>query len=174
MPYLLDGYNVYHAATKLDPAWQQLTPINLCRLVAADMQHLADQGVIVFDGRPLRGQPMDVEPEGCLRLIYSGPQHDADTEIAHLIAKNSAPRRLTVVSSDRQVRKTARRRRCPTLEARDYLIALQARAAEPPPPPPTEPPEKHTGLQNGDIDQWLQLFGLDDLDPPDPTDRTRL
>ncbi len=173
MPYLFDGYNLYHAAIKLDPAWAQLTPINLCRLIATDMHCLGDHGIIVFDGQPLRGQPMRVEPQGCLRLVYSGPQQDADTEIARLVAKNSAPRRLTVVSTDHEVRKNARRRRCPTLNSRDYLIALQTRAATPPPPPPTEPPEKRAGLQNGDIDQWLQLFGLDNLDPPDPTDRTR-
>ena len=173
MPFLLDGYNVYHAACKLSEELAALTPSALCTLVAEDMHRLRDQAVIVFDGRPLHDAPPRILPAGYVRIIYSGPQTDADSVLEQLIQKNTAPRRLIVVSSDNQLRRAARRRRANPVRAADYLLQLFHRRQHPP-PAQTEPPEKRRGLPAGELRGWLELFGLDPdapADPPDPCDR---
>ena len=172
MPYLFDGYNLYHAAGKVCSDWAHITPLNLCVLLAQDMQRLKDSAVVVFDGRPLRGQSLKVEPLGFVRLLYSGPGRDADTLIAELIQANTAPRRLSVVSSDHQVRRAARRRRARTLSSPEYLEALLKRQQQPP-PPPREPAEKRHGVPEGELDDWLELFGIDPDESPDDLDSLR-
>ncbi|MBN1846841.1 MAG: NYN domain-containing protein [Sedimentisphaerales bacterium] len=162
MPFLLDGYNVYHAARKLSADWHFLTVRQLAGLVAEDMRHRRDRGVIVFDGRRPRGQSDRVEPAGYVELVYCGPGQDADTLLEQWIRRHTAPRRLTVVSSDRRVRQAARRRRCRMLKADDYLASLM-RNRQTPPPRPVEPPEKRHGLDQAGRQEWLELFGLSDV-----------
>ncbi len=161
MPFLFDGYNVYHAACKLGEQWVSIVPIALCGLIAEDMQRLRDHGVIVFDGRIPRGRPERVDPEGYVRIVYSGVSSDADSEIEYLIKKNTAPRRLVVVSSDRRIRQAARRRRARSLSAVEYLMEMINRANRPV-RRSKEPPEKRSGLIEGDVDMWLNIFGIDD------------
>jgi len=166
MPLLIDGYNVYHAALKFSSEWSRLVPMGLCRLVAQDMCRLGEAAVVVFDWPEPRGQFLKVEPEGYVRIIYAGPGRDADSALEKLIKDNSAPRRLTVVSSDRQVQRAARRRRARILKADEYLEALQMRS-EQPPDRPQEPIEKRRGVAEGDLTEWLELFGIDPDEPPD-------
>jgi predicted RNA-binding protein with PIN domain len=161
MPFLFDGYNLYHAACKFSAEFAHLTPMALCRFIAADMYLLKDKAVVVFDGRALRGISQKMEPAGYVKIIYSGPDADADTVMEGLIQKNTAPRRLTVVSSDNRVRKAARRRRTKMLKSLEYLEAFIKRL-EKPTPRPTEPQAKRRGLAEGELDEWLELFGLKD------------
>jgi uncharacterized protein len=160
MPYLFDGYNVYHAARKLTEQWSDITSIALCRLIGQDMCYLRDWSIVVFDGSRPRGRPADVDPAKHIKIIYSGHDSDADVLLEELIEKNTAPRRLTVVSTDRQVRKATRRRRAKSLTSREYLEFMIKRSQRPAPPPP-EPREKRHGLPEGQLDQWLELFGID-------------
>jgi len=160
MPYLFDGYNVYHAARKLTEQWSDITSIALCRLIGLDMCYLHDWSIVVFDGNRPRGRPADVDPSKHIKIIYSGHDSNADILLAELIEKNTAPRRLKVVSTDRQVCKAARRRRAESLTSREYLELMIKRSQRPAPPPP-EPREKRHGLPEGHLDQWLKLFGID-------------
>ena len=160
IPFLFDGYNVYHAACKLSEEWAHITPDTLCNSIATDMQSVNAHGVVVFDGRrTLQSQPQ-IKPPGYVRLVYSGPGVSADGVIEKMIQDSTAPRRLTVVSSDRRIRRAARRRRAISLTAGEYLEAMLKRANRPP-PPPREPSEKRRGVPEGELDQWLELFGMD-------------
>jgi len=160
MPFLFDGYNVYHAACRLRPDWAHIVPITLCQYIAADICRLRDHGVIVFDGSLPRGRPEKVEPEGFLKIIYSGSESDADSLLEKLIQKNTAPRRLLVASSDRRIRRAARRRRAPSVTAQEYLQQMIIRM-EQPPRRPSEPKEKYRGVPDGDLEDWLKMFGFD-------------
>jgi uncharacterized protein len=175
LPYLLDGYNVYHAARKLSEESAHITTLTLCHWLAEDMQRLRDRAVVVFDGKKLRGQSMEVTPAGFVKILYSGPDRDADTDLELLIQQNTAPRRLTVVSSDNRVRKAARKRRCKLLKSLEYLEEL-IRRQQTPPRRETEPIQKRRGLADGELPQWLDLFGLTNKTPEendDPLDRIR-
>jgi len=87
--------------------------------------------------------------------MWSGPGREADDVIEDLIGKASDPRRLLVVSSDRRLRKAAKRRRCKWLDSESFLrtiledVARGTALADPPPP---------------DTDDWVAQFGLGGAD----------
>lgn len=159
MPFLIDGYNLYHAARKITEEWSQLVPMALCRMIAEDMQRLRDGAIVVFDGAAPRGRPADVEPVGYVRIVYSGPKSDADTVLEQMIQQNTAPRRLAVVSTDRRVRQAARRRRAVSLRSEEYLLSLVRRLDQP--PRRGDPPEKRQGVPEGQLNEWLEMFGIE-------------
>ena len=136
------------------------------------MRILRDWAVVVFDGTEKRGWADEVKAAGLLKVIYSGPGVDADSKLEQLIKKSTAPRRLVVVSSDRQVRKAARRRRAKSLSSLDYLQEMIKRHNRPA-PEPKDPWEKRHGVGEGQLDQWLEIFGIDPDDEGDPTDLIR-
>ncbi|MBN1765700.1 MAG: NYN domain-containing protein [Sedimentisphaerales bacterium] len=169
MPYLIDGYNLYHAAIKHNEEWSHFAPITLCAWIARDMHILGDLATIVFDGTKPQGRAETVEPERTIKIIYSGPQSDADTVMETLIRKNTAPRRLIVVSSDNKIRKSARQRRCIIMGAKNYCDDLWNRSRLKP-PSPKEPRKKYRGVPDGELVQWLEMFGIDPEEPGDITD----
>ena len=59
-----------------------------------------------------------------MTVIYAIEDDDADTRIELLIAADSAPRSLTVVSTDRRIRRAAERRRASTILSDDFLDYL--------------------------------------------------
>ena len=168
MPYLFDGYNVYHAARKLSQQWAHITVSSLCVLIGEDMRVLRDCGVLVFDGRQPKGRIDQEQLPACVKLLYSGPKSDADSSIEQLIKENSAPKRLVVVSSDRRIARAARRRRAKKLGSAEYLFEMLKRA-ERPPAKPKEPPEKRHGVPDGQLGGWLEMFGID---PDEKTDES--
>lgn len=173
MPFLFDGYNIYHAAAKMDEQWSHITPGGLCALLAEDLASLRDHGTCVFDGTPPRGSDWAGKTIGPLTTLFSGPGRDADSVLEQLIQDNTAPRRLVVISSDNRVKRAARRRRAQAITARDYLDSLIQRANRPA-PPPREPRAKHEGVPPGQLDEWLKLFCLNPNHPGDENDRIRL
>jgi hypothetical protein len=170
MPYLFDGYNLYHTLTKVSAELSQKTPQFMVELITCDMHQLRDTATVIFDGKAQRGQHWTDDQAGLVQVLYSGPQSDADTQLEVKIQDNTAPRRLVVVSSDRRVRRAARRRRAKSVTSPDYLASLFQRLNRPP-PAPREPREKRTGVPDGQLGQWLELFGLDPNEPDsdDPT-----
>ena len=160
MPYLFDGYNLYHALIKVSADLSHKTPQFLLELITADMHCLRERGTVVFDGKALPGHSSCENASGSVQVLYSGPRSDADTQLEQLIQANTAPRRLVVVSSDRRVRRAARRRRAKSMTSPDYLVALFQRLNQPP-ASPTEPPEKWKGIPPQQRAQWFELFGLD-------------
>ncbi len=172
MPYLIDGYNLYHAALKFGEEWARLVPLQMCCLVAEDMARMDDHATVIFDGTEPRGRFTKVAPPDRVRIVYAGGGVEADTRIESIIGKNTAPRRLIVVSTDRQVRAAARRRRAQSLTAAQYLEALAHRAAARP-PRPREPREKRHGLSAEQTRAWLAEFGFDPDVEDDPLGRIR-
>jgi predicted RNA-binding protein with PIN domain len=160
MPILIDCYNVLHAPKPASLAG--LGEASLCGLLA--QSPWARSGVtVVCDGRPKPHSP-DPSAVGSVELIFSGPGRSADDVIIELIGKDSAPRRLTVVSSDRQIRKAARRRRARDWSSEEFLNRL-ARAARSPGAGAPGPGKPDAGPLPGDqVDRWLDAFGIDPQD----------
>jgi hypothetical protein len=189
MPILIDCYNVLHA--EKPPALAGLGEASLCALMARGPW--ARAGVtVVCDGspKPHSPDPREVEP---VELIFSGPGRSADDVIIRLIDEDTAPRRLTVVSSDRTIRRAARRRRARDWSSESFLVRLaqaarggrQGGGATAPGKPATGPlPDDHVerwldyfGVEaDGAVDKpvedpWADLEGLEDLDDLDDLER---
>jgi hypothetical protein len=160
MSLIVDCYNVPHAP--MPPMLAGLDEGGLC--VALARSRWAERPMtVVADGRP---KPLGVaeSPVDGVELLYAGlvpgGHRDADGLIISLINAHSAPRRLTVVSSDRQIRAAARRRRAKDLDSDTFIERLTGqlsrRGAGPPRPGrphfPPLPPEL--------VDRWRDAFGI--------------
>ena len=83
----------------------------------------------------------------------------ADDVIARMIRQSSAPRRLTIVSSDRAILREARRRRCRTITS-DQFLAQLARDAERRADAPSPIPAALRSLWNYHAQAWNFHVGL--------------
>jgi predicted RNA-binding protein with PIN domain len=168
MPIVIDGYNLYHALLAVDDGWRDLSRTAMCRYVAAFVGP-GSSATIVFDG----AWPNDRSAElaaGDVAVTYSGPGREADEVIEHLIAADSAPRRLLVVSSDRRIRKAAAGRGCRSVKSEPFAAAVYRHHVSPPPARQSEPPEKRRGLNDLELaEAWMDYLGLVDEDLP-PSD----
>jgi len=121
---------------------------------------------VVCDGRPKPHSP-DPDTIDGVGLVFSGSSRSADDVIIELIEKNSAPRRLTVVSSDRAIRKAARRRRARDVSSEDFLKRLASAIRSGKNTGTASPGKPDSGaLPDEQVDRWLDWFGIDPEDGP--------
>lgn len=168
MALLIDGYNLLHAAGLLG---RRLGPGGLERARGALLSFLASsltpeeaaRTVVVFDAGASapRDRPRSEILHG-IQVHYAEPGEEADDLLERLIAADSAPKQLTVVSGDHRLQRAAKRRKATALASDVWFDALKRRRNLPPssnagprPVKPTEP------LGPEEVEQWLQEFGLD-------------
>ncbi|MBN1342152.1 MAG: NYN domain-containing protein [Phycisphaerae bacterium] len=160
MPVLVDGDNLLHVFRGELPDAERANRARLCELLAAWDADRTRQVTVTFDGyRPGNPGEGPIGVEG-LQIRYSDAV-TADELIVEALQASTAPRRLLVVSSDRQVRLAAKRRRAVSVDSRTFLQKvldeLDRRARR----PPREPSEKYEGLEPGQTDYWLDQFGIE-------------
>lgn len=161
MALLIDGYNLLHASGVLAPEGRG-TSLERARTALLEFLERvvepAEQArtTVVFDARYAPpGLPRQLwHGEICIR--FAARQREADDLLEELIRQDSAPRQLTVVSSDHRVQRAARRRRALALDSEDW-VARQLRrrrhSARPPSAKPTDP------LSDDEVERWLAEFG---------------
>lgn len=158
MPYLIDGYNLLRAVQKMD-GFSAFTDIGMCRALSDFLKAIRDRGVVVFDGiGPPDKSPFSGMPS--LEICFSGTGMDADTLIEHKISDNTAPKRLIVVSSDRRLRTSAKKRKSISIGVEIFwkkLLNQLEKAANRPAP---EPFQKRHGLTSRETDLWIKKFDL--------------
>ena len=164
MRLLVDCYNVLRA--DLPPQMGRTDEAGLCRAVARS--RWAQVGVrIVADGvvKPMGAR---VSPVPGVELVYSGPGRSADAVIIEAVRRHPQPRRLTVVSSDREIRDAARRRRARDLPSDTFLQQLDRdlrhgvrRTGR-----PTAKRADAGPLGPEEVADWLDAFGV--AGPPAP------
>lgn len=160
MPYLVDGNNLMHA---LASAGCVVERQGLCQLLS---RLLPEDGEIhvAFDG----AQPPAASEREMLRtgiaVNFSG-RRPADDLICAQISEHSAPRRLTVVSTDRRIRQAARRRRCRSIDSETFARHL-LRRPQTPPQPDAEADARQRELNEEEARRWMREFGFDEDDPP--------
>jgi len=169
MPLLLDTYNILHVVGVLPPEIAGIDTNGLARLL--EKSRWAAQGCwLICDGTK---KPGVIDPHGGVNIRFAGPGRTADEAIAQLVEKSSAPRSLTVVTSDREVQRHARTRKCRILDAEEFLAKLsedvnRSSTASFAPATPSTP------LSRKAVHDWIRSFGVtDDLDvqssaPPQP------
>lgn len=102
----------------------------------------------------------DFESVSNIEVIFAGFHKDSDSVIEEKIKANTAPRRLTVVSSDRRLRKAAAVRKATAVKSEDFWEEVQKELRRGK-PRKKEPKGKKEGLTEGETQQWMDLFGLD-------------
>jgi len=158
MPLIIDGHNLLWAVQKAGEGAESISDIQLCWIVGRYLKQTGESGEIVFDGTgPVDKSQFDNITN--LQVLFVGRATDADSVIEQKIEVSTAPRRLTVVSSDRRLRNAARARKATAVKSEVFWndVAKQLsrkRAAK-------EPPEKRLGLTESETQQWLRIFGLE-------------
>ena len=116
MLWLIDGYNLMHAAGAIDrqeirrELFQRKRRRFLSELAEALGPKRCQETTVVLDAStPPADFPLEAVHQG-LNLIFALGDENADARIETLIAAHSAPKSLTVVSSDRRIRRAAQRR----------------------------------------------------------------
>lgn len=167
MPYLIDANNLIYALAEVGP---EVDRDGLCELLAG-LVAAGEKVCVVFDGPEQPGNCRAVSAAG-IEALYSGHRLEADDLILDRIDDDTAPKRLTVVSTDKKIRTYARRRRCRTVASEQFARWL-TRPRPAGPDQPREPAEKRQGLGPEQTRRWLAELELDDLDvdlPIDPLD----
>ena len=155
MPLIIDCYNLLHATKPAGLAG--LDESGLCRLLGSSVWR-EKRIVVVCDGTadPL-GLNESTEPD--VELVYAGRGQTADDLIINMIARDSAPKRLTVVSSDRQIRKAARLRRAKSVTSEQFLRELPKSIRS---QSSRQDKTQDKPLSEHQVQQWLKAFGMDE------------
>lgn len=162
MALIIDGYNLLNASGivgggaaggTLETSRRALLDFLACRLQPAERRTTA----IVFDARQAPpGLQRTLEYRG-MSVRFAPRQSEADDVIEQLIRADSAPRRLTVVSSDHRLQRAARRRRAIAVDSEIWLRRFRNR------PPITSGQPESSPLPDApcldpDLEQWLRCF----------------
>ena len=155
---IIDGNNLLHAISKTTGDTEAVSDLGLCRTLSRFLGLTGEKGKVIFDGA---GPPDKAKFDnmGNLEISFAGSGSDTDTVIEDKIAASTAPKGLTVVSSDRRLRKAARARKAASVKSEVFWADLQRqlsrrRAVR-------EPAAKRQGLSASETKQWLEYFGLE-------------
>ncbi len=166
MRFLIDGYNLMHTqgllGRRFGPDGFRKARTRFLNELAEGLGYVdAHLTTVVFDAAdPPRELPSQTTHKG-ISVIYAISHDSADERIEQLIAAHSAPKSLTVVSSDNRIRLAATRRRARVFTADEFLSQLQARRRErsqPAPPGKAEPSRGRT-LSEEESAFWQAEFG---------------
>jgi predicted RNA-binding protein with PIN domain len=164
MSTLIDGYNLLNTVGIVGP---RPGPGGLERSRLALLNFLAEsldaaeipRTTVVFDAHDAPpGLPRVLNHRG-ITVRYAAKYDEADTLIEELIQADSAPRRLTVVSSDHRLQKAARRRRARAVDSDVWYAEVVRRRRERHAAAPTGPAHPAVPLLEEDVNYWVRQFG---------------
>lgn len=168
MPLLVDAYNAMHV-------WRNAPLEEDGRDVEAMARRITltrwagDRVTVVCDGTPPGGSDgrhrFDV---GGVVVLYAGAGVEADEVIERLIAEDTAPKRLTVVSSDHRIRKAASRRGAEAMASDRFVALMEADASAGGGKRSGAEGGAEPELEGGEVARWMEAFGFDA--PPEPRD----
>ncbi|MBG84412.1 MAG: hypothetical protein CMJ40_07700 [Phycisphaerae bacterium] len=156
MRLLIDTFNVLHVTGVLPPGLAGPGVAGLAALIQGSRWSETPVALICDGMPPPEGPPR--LPAG-IRTIYSKTV-EADDILERLIADSTAPTRLLVVSSDRRVRRAAKKRGAKDLEAEQFLRLLledRDRARH-----EAGNPHRPANLRPGEIESWKTEFQIEE------------
>jgi uncharacterized protein len=156
--FIIDGHNLLYAIRKMEEGLDTLGEVALCRMLSMYFKLTGEKAQIIFDGT---GPPEKNAFEGLshLEVFFAGRGSDADTDIEGRIKASTAPKGLTIVSSDRRLRRAAHARRATGLKAEAFWADVQKQLSRK--RPAKEPAAKRRGLSESETKQWLTFFGIE-------------
>jgi uncharacterized protein len=164
MPLIIDGYNLLNVVGIIG---RGVGSGGLERARMALLNFLAEsldskeigKTIVVFDSREAPwGLPRSVLHRG-LAVQYASKYPDADCLIEELIQKESAPRKLTVVSSDHRLQRAARRRRARAVDSDVWYSEILAARRERQDQSINTPARPPVPLLPEDVEYWIEQFG---------------
>ena len=155
--FIIDGNNLLHAIIKLEQDSKAISDVGLCWILSRYFKLTAEKGEIIFDGT---GPPDKSRFDNIsnLEVSFAGIGTDTDTVIEDKVAASTAPKGLTIVSSDRRLRAAARTRRATSVKSDVFWNDVQKQLNRK--RPIKEPTQKRQGLNEGETEQWLEIFGF--------------
>ncbi len=170
---IIDGYNLLRSVGFLRSAAKDFGPGALLRarraLIGFLKQHqpeaLRVRTTLVFDSKTQLGDLPNRETTFGIEVLFATQYNEADELIERLIKHHSAPKQLTVVSSDQRLKAAATKRGAKSINSEDWFDQLhrhsqESSTAETPPidgflDPPISSEETHA---------WLETFNLSEGD----------
>lgn len=155
---IIDGHNLLHSIVKTSDDSSSINDLQLCWILSRYMKAAGETGEIIFDGTGPRDKtPFDNIAN--LEVFFAGLGNDADTVIEDKIKANTAPKRLSIISSDRRLRDAARTRKATAIKSEVFWDNLQKQLRQK--KPVKEPEAKRSGLTESETRQWLDIFGIE-------------
>ncbi|MHC4575368.1 MAG: NYN domain-containing protein [Planctomycetota bacterium] len=154
---IIDGHNLLRSVQRAGEPFESVTDVQLCHVVGRYLKLTGEQGEVVFDGSGPRDKAR-FDNISNLEVIFAGPGADADKVIEDKVKATTAPRSLSVVSSDRRLRAAARARKATAVKSEVFWENLQKRLSRR--RTPKEPAAKRWGLTEIETEQWLKFFGI--------------
>ena len=167
MSLLIDGYNLLHAVgiigRGIGPGGLERSRLALLNFLVESLEPKeAATATVVFDARePPPGAPRTLNHRG-ITVLFSTGYPDADALLDELIRANSAPRRLTVVSSDHQVQRSARRRKARAVDSDVWYAEIVRQRLDRRTRKIFKPAKPGVPLLSEEVDRWLRRFGGED------------
>jgi len=158
MPFIIDGHNLLWAIQNTSEDSEPVSDVQLCMIISGYLKMTGEKGEIVFDGTGPRDKD-SFNSMGNLEVFFAGRSIEADAIIEDKIEASTAPKGLTVVSSDRRVRDAARARKAIALKSQEFWGEVQKQLSRK--LRIKEPPEKRRGISESETKQWLKYFGLE-------------
>ena len=164
MSLLIDGYNLLHAVgiigRGIGPGGLERSRLALLNFLVESLDPKeAATATVVFDARePPPGAPRAINHRG-IKVLFSAGYPDADAMLDELIRAESAPRRLTVVSSDHQVQRSARRRKARAVDSDVWYAEIIRQRRDRQTQRVPKPSKPGVPLLAEDVDRWLRRFG---------------
>ncbi|KPL24238.1 MAG: hypothetical protein AMJ75_04230 [Phycisphaerae bacterium SM1_79] len=155
---IIDGHNLLHSMVKLHEGSGPTSDVQLCWIISRYLKAVGETGEIVFDGTGPRDKSQ-FDNIVNLEVFFAGLGKDADSVIENKIRANTAPKRLSVVSSDRRLRDAARTRKATSVKSEAFWDDLQKQLKHK--KPIKEPEAKRSGLSESETKQWLEFFGIE-------------
>ena len=159
MPVIIDGHNLLHSIQKISEDSESISDVQLCGIIGRYLKQTGEKGEIIFDGTGPRDKS-GFDNISNLEVFFAGLSSDADTVIEDKRRASTAPRRLTVVSSDRRLRDAARVRKAASVKSQVFWDNLRKQLKRK--KTIKEPPAKRRGLTESETRQWLKFFDLDE------------
>jgi predicted RNA-binding protein with PIN domain len=156
--FIIDGHNLLHSIQKEGTDSGPISDVGLCRIVGRYLKLTGQSGTIIFDGTGPRDKN-GFDDINNLEVFFAGLGIDTDTVIEDKITASTAPKRLTVVSSDRRLRKAARARKAISVKSEVFWNNIQKQLSRK--KAAKEPTAKRRGLSESETKQWLEFFGLE-------------
>ena len=158
MPYIIDGHNLIPKVPGLSledlDDEQQLVNLlqDFCRVKQKKVE-------VFFDNAPAGSS--GARTFGCVVARFIRQGRTADQAILEKLRRlEGEARNWTVVSSDREVRKSARSVRAKSMRVEEFAQELTALAAD----RSQQIQELDKELSTQEVDEWLELFGADEAD----------
>jgi len=155
--FIIDGHNLLHAIRKAEENHDVIGDLELCWIIGRYLKLTGETGEIIFDGTGPRDKS-GFDNISNLEVFFAG-QGSADTVIEDKIKASTAARRLTIISSDRRLRKAAQTRKATAVKSEVFWKIVQKQLKRK--KAGKEPAQKRLGLTESETKQWLEFFGIE-------------